>query len=198
MYARPRYPEDDNPPADEAITEDYLPMFEVDDETKAWLLKSWRHRVCINCKRPFVDRRHRTSKRYFCSIVCKNTDNNNKPPLATHAEAKQAIIAANRLAGVAPLTPQLARNIRSAIAHYVTDHIIEANEVVMGRKTWTAVQARVFANLLNKVVPDLSASFVQHEHTNKTIVEMSREELERIAAGIEPIIEGEVINEDQK
>ncbi len=41
--------------------------------------------------------------------------------------------------------------------------------------------------LLNKVVPDLNASFVQHEHTTKQLTELSRDDLEAIAAGVSNI-----------
>jgi hypothetical protein len=49
--------------------------------------------------------------------------------------------------------------------------------------------------LLNKVVPDLNASFVQHEHQVKNLTEMSREELEAIASGVQTI-EGEIIENE--
>ena len=45
----------------------------------------------------------------------------------------------------------------------------------------------MFSTLLNKVVPDLSASYIQHEHSTKELVDMSRDELERIAAGLDAI-----------
>jgi len=71
-------------------------------------------------------------------------------------------------------------------------HITLADEVVKGHREWTPTQARVFSNLLNKVIPDLSASYHQHEHNHKNITEMSREELELIASGVDGIIDAEV------
>ena len=70
----------------------------------------------------------------------------------------------------------------------------------MGAIDWNPTQARVFGILLNKVIPDLNASFVQHEHTTKQITELSREDLEAIASGISSIeVEAlEVKNEDKE
>ena len=41
--------------------------------------------------------------------------------------------------------------------------------------------------LLNKVVPDLNANFVQHEVNVKQLTELSRSELEAIAQGVATI-----------
>ena len=90
-----------------------------------------------------------------------------------------------------PLTPGQSAQIRGQIAEYVRDQIEVANEVVMHGKSWTPTQARVFGMLLNKVVPDLNASFVQHEHQIKDLTQMSRDELEAIASGVRTI-EGEI------
>ena len=52
--------------------------------------------------------------------------------------------------------------------------------------------------LLNKVVPDLNANFVQHGVNMKQLTDLSREELEQIAQGVSEIeVQGEVI-EDNK
>lgn len=82
------------------------------------------------------------------------------------------------------LTPAQSAQIRAEIAKSVSDQIIDAHQVVMGAKTWNPTQARVFGMLLNKVVPDLNASYVQHEHTTKQLTDLSREELEAIAQGV--------------
>ena len=52
--------------------------------------------------------------------------------------------------------------------------------------------------MLNKVMPDLTAQFVQHEHTLDTDPEkLSRSQLEAIASGVNDIIEAEVVEEEQ-
>lgn len=98
-------------------------------------------------------------------------------------------------AGKTKLTPAQSAKLRGQIADYVKDQIAVANEVVMHGKEWSPTQARVFGMLLNKCVPDLNASFVQHEHQVKSLTEMSREELEAIASGVQTI-EGEIVDED--
>lgn len=85
------------------------------------------------------------------------------------------------------LTPGQSAQIRGEISKVVQNHIDLANQVVHGTVDWSPTQARVFSTLLNKVVPDLSASYVQHEHSTKDLVDMSRDELERIAAGLDAI-----------
>lgn len=96
------------------------------------------------------------------------------------------------------LTPGQVARMRAGVFQRVRNQINEAHEVVMGNKEWSPTQARVFATMLNKVMPDLTAQFVQHEHVQKTDMrELSREELERIASGVEEIadpIDAEVID----
>ena len=90
------------------------------------------------------------------------------------------------------LTPQQSSQIRGEIAKYVTDQLHLANAVVTGAVDWNPTQARVFGMLLNKVVPDLNASFHQHEHEVKQLTDLSRSELEAIAQGVASIdIEGQ-------
>lgn len=97
------------------------------------------------------------------------------------------------------LTPQESAQLRKSIHDYVATHLQEANDVVMGRIQWSPTQARVFSTLLNKVVPDLNASFVQHEHSTKPLRELSREELEAIAQGESTTqVQGEVIDNDSQ
>ena len=53
--------------------------------------------------------------------------------------------------------------------------------------------------MLNKVMPDLTAQFVQHEHTIDADPEkLSRAQLEAIASGVNDIIEAEVVEEEEK
>lgn len=94
--------------------------------------------------------------------------------------------------GQVALSPHQVANLRGQIARNMQNHITLADEVVKGHREWTPTQARVFSNLLNKVIPDLSASYHQHEHNHKNITEMSREELELIASGVDGIIDAEV------
>ena len=97
------------------------------------------------------------------------------------------------------LTPAESGKIRAEIATYMRDQLNDAHQVVMGAKEWNPTQARVFGILLNKVVPDLNANFHQHEHTTKSLTDLSRDELEAIAQGVSEIeVEGGTVvdNED--
>jgi hypothetical protein len=97
------------------------------------------------------------------------------------------------------LTPAQISNMRYKLARHVTKHIEYANEVLTGTRVWSPTQARVFATLINKVVPDLSTSFHKHQHEHKVLTELSRDELLKIASGQlqqkpEPeVIEAEII-----
>lgn len=95
------------------------------------------------------------------------------------------------------LTPLQVANMRAGLYKRVESQIDEAHAVVMGDKDWTPTQARVFSALLNKVMPDLTAQFVQHEHTvQESPDKMSREELERIASGVNQIIDADTVESD--
>lgn len=95
------------------------------------------------------------------------------------------------------LTPKQAAQLRTEVYKFVQNQLVDANDVVLGAKEWSPTQARVFGMLLNKVIPDVNASFVQHEHTTKSLRELSREELEAIAQGeSEVTVEAEVISND--
>ena len=97
------------------------------------------------------------------------------------------------------LTPLQVANMRAGLYSKVERQIGEAHKVVMGEIGWTPTQARVFATMLNKVMPDLTAQFVQHEHTIDTDPEkLSRAQLEAIAAGVNNIIDAEVVEEEEK
>lgn len=96
------------------------------------------------------------------------------------------------------LTPAQSGQVRAQIANYMRDQINDAHMVVMGGKEWNPTQARVFGILLNKVVPDLNANFVQHEHTTKQLTDLSREELEAIAQGVQVIdVEATEVNSNE-
>ena len=98
------------------------------------------------------------------------------------------------------LTPAQVGKLRADIMAKVTEQLSEAHEVVMGRheEGWNPTQARVFAALLNKVMPDLTAQFVQHEHLlSDTPDKLSRAQLEEIAMGMNNILDAEVVEEGE-
>jgi hypothetical protein len=134
---------------------------------------------CQTCEKEYTTKPSKLERSSFCSMKCRKT--------ASEVKKMKAVVAN---AGKMELTPAQSAQIRGQIANYVKDQITIANEVVMNGKDWTPTQARVFGMLLNKVVPDLNASYVQHEHQVKNLTEMTREELEAIASGAK-VIEGE-------
>ena len=60
-----------------------------------------------------------------------------------------------------PLTPAQSAKVRAYVFGMLRAQIPCAHRVVMGELEWSPTQARVFAILLDKCLPDLSASFVQ-------------------------------------
>ena len=165
---------------------------------------------CFICGVPFYAWRPKDDKTNCCSIECKSeyTRQEINSPKIKRAYEKRArgnnrTKSANRmskslaLAKTHNLTPAQSAKIRGKIASLMNEHISHANEVVLGLRDWGPTQARVFSMLLNKVVPDLNASYHQHEHSVKDVIDMSRDELERIAAGIDAI-DAEVIPDEDK
>ena len=76
--------------------------------------------------------------------------------------------------GQVALSPHQVANLRGQIASKMQTHLTLADEVVKGHIEWTPTQARVFSSLLNKVIPDLSASYHQHEHSVKNYLGCSQ------------------------
>lgn len=85
------------------------------------------------------------------------------------------------------LSPGQVAHLRGRLGSMVREHLELANLVVRGELEWSPTQARIFATLINKVVPDLSASFHAHEHKHQGVREMSRADLERIARGLDDL-----------
>lgn len=97
------------------------------------------------------------------------------------------------------LTPLQVANMRAGLYRKVERQIGEAHKVVMGDIQWNPTQARVFSTMLNKVMPDLTAQFVQHEHTIEEAPEkLSREQLEAIAGTVNDIIDADVVEGDEE
>lgn len=154
--------------------------------------QKWNEKICVTCGKPFHVRPSKDDWVKNCSLECRR----NAPAKKKKEEELEKMKKATQLAARHELTPMQSSQIRGQIATYVRNQIEIANNVVIGAEDWNPTQARVFGMLLNKVVPDLSASYVQHEHNNKDVIDMSRDELERIAAGIDAIDVTEEPNED--
>jgi DNA-directed RNA polymerase subunit RPC12/RpoP len=141
---------------------------------------------CITCGKEFSIKESHANRYHNCSFKCRT--------IARMAKSmKTAVLAAEK----ERFTPAESAKIRSEIAKAVKIHIAAASEVLAGNVNWNPTQARVFGILLNKVVPDLNATYVQHEHNTRQLVDLSREELERIAAGLD-VIDVETTNESSE
>mgnify|MGYP003706599351 CR=1 FL=1 len=148
-------------------------------EQSEQILETSKGRVEIKCKvcgKTFETKKFHEDRRKFCSMSCRKADKQVREMTAIAKKAEET-----------RLTPQQSSQIRGQIANYVTDQINLAHAVVTGAADWNPTQARVFGMLLNKVVPDLNASFHQHEHDVKQLTDLSRSELEAIAQGVETI-----------
>ena len=89
-----------------------------------------------------------------------------------------------------PLTPGQAAKVRSYIFGLLRSQIPLAHLVVTGEVTWSPTQARVFGQLLDKCIPDLSASFMSSDRSDGDLVLMSRRDLEALAAGAQDDAKG--------
>lgn len=147
---------------------------------------------CVICEKTFeVDVSNKDRAKY-CSPKCTEVYR------ATREMTRSVAAAEKKIEKTGAFSPAKAAALRAEVSGLVTKHIRMADEVVQGTRIWTPTQARVFSTLLNKVLPDLTAGFVQHEHTVKTAIELTREELERIAAGADDITDVEYTDVDKE
>ncbi len=152
------------------------------------------YKNCETCGKEFYVKASKDDWVKNCSLECRRKAPEKRKKQKELEEMKKV----SELATRHELTPHQSSKIRGQIASFVRNQIEIANNVVVGAVDWSPTQARVFGMLLNKVVPDLNASYVQHEHSNKDIIDLSREELERIASGIDEIEAKEVSDESDK
>ena len=129
--------------------------------------------TCAHCNKTYWTRASHAERSKHCSLECRKA-----------APKERKVKEMTELIARTELTPTESAKIRGQIASYMRDQITDAHQVVMGAKSWNPTQARVFSTMLNKVVPDLNASYVQHEHSTKQVTDLSRDELEAIAQGV--------------
>lgn len=84
--------------------------------------------------------------------------------------------------GLPAVTPKEIDRVRRSVLDVVRRNIPKVRLVLAGEKRWSNQQVRLFALMLNKVMPDLHHSFNQHSIENKDPNELTLEELEAIAA----------------
>ena len=142
-------------------------------------------KTCVTCGKEFECKPSHAKRMQNCSIECRKLAQKKAREATKEAKTNEPMSQALSKAEQTRLSPAQSARLRGQIARMVRNQINWANEVVEGSREWSPTQARVFGTLLSKVVPDLSASYHQHEINNKEAVDLSRDELERIAAGIE-------------
>lgn len=148
---------------------------------------------CPYCKTSYWITRSAEHRHIYCSRQCGTRARAQKKAFVKAAEivklseeAKElgTLILENRVPTreYSVLTPQFSSMIRGKIASVVHDHLLIAEKVLTGEVTWSTGQVSLFKALLAKVVPDVSATYHQHELNSRTTTEMTREELEALAA----------------
>ena len=84
---------------------------------------------------------------------------------------------------IATLSPREIAKIRARIQQTVTNAQKDIDLVLIGEKKWTPVQFNLYKLLLNKIVPDISTTYVeQNDKTTRRISGLSRQELEEMVA----------------
>ena len=84
---------------------------------------------------------------------------------------------------IATLSPREIAKIRARIQQTVTNAQKDIDLVLLGEKKWTPVQFNLYKLLLNKIVPDISTTYVeQNDKTTRRISGLSRQELEEMVA----------------
>ena len=81
-----------------------------------------------------------------------------------------------------PVTPLEIDRVRRSVLDVVRKNIPKVRDVLSGSTNWSNQQVRLFAVMLNKVMPDLHHSFNQHSVEHKTVTELTIDELQQIAS----------------
>lgn len=150
-------------------------------------------KTCPGCKKEFWIVRNAADKHVHCSKKCRLAVANERKAFGKAAEIMRLSEEAKKLGtlilenrapanAISVLTPQYSAQLRGKIASLVHDHLLVAEKVLTGELSWTNSQVSLFKALLAKVVPDVSATFHQHELNSRVTSEMTREELEALAA----------------
>lgn len=71
---------------------------------------------------------------------------------------------------------------RRQVLDIVQSNMGNVRAVLAGRLRWTNQQVKLFQIMMNKVLPDLSASMNEHIHKGRSLEDLSRSELEALVA----------------
>ena len=111
----------------------------------------------------------------FCSRVCQTSARDMERATRMLTSTTERLL--GHPASFGNLTPGQSARIRGLIAAVTEQHVALAHQVILGHVKWSNSQVAVFKTLINKVTPDLNASFVQHETKGRKLSEYTEEEL---------------------
>jgi hypothetical protein len=80
------------------------------------------------------------------------------------------------------ITAEEVDKVRGRVLETVKENLPNVRGVLLGNLRWTNQQVKLFQIMLNKVLPDLSASMNEHIHKNRTVDQLTRAELEAIVS----------------
>ncbi len=95
------------------------------------------------------------------------------------------------------IPPEDIEALRRGVFNVVRSNLPRVREVIAGSRKWDNNQVKLYLALMNKVMPELSASYSEN-HTNLSMDELSTEQLRAIvAAGVEaaPMIDATPIDQ---
>lgn len=166
-------------------------------------------KTCPQCEKTFWIVQSMADRHIYCSSDCNRAHRLQVKTVQKAAEIERLADEAKSLGSLiihskvprsdlAVLTPGYAAALRGKVASIISDQIDVAEKVLLGEVHWSAAQVQVFKTLMNKVVPDISAKFHQHEINNRDVTSMSRAELERMAREELEETATEITNADQE
>lgn len=133
-------------------------------------------RVCPECGKNY---KAKSSQQLYCGTACNKEAYRSRKAMEAASGAPGALQA---LPALAVFNPQRANELRAQIFSVARKGVAMAEEVIEGKREWSPSQARVFTALLDKVVPNLSASFSQKEVIHRDHRDMSLADLESLVA----------------
>lgn len=95
-----------------------------------------------------------------------------------NSNGKGGVIGANAILSIPPEDIEL---LRRGVFNVVKQNVPRVREVLTGTRQWNPQQVKLYLSLLNKVMPDLSQSYNEHNH-RKSLEEMSIDELKDLVA----------------
>jgi hypothetical protein len=150
-------------------------------------------KTCQYCQNEFWITRSCAEGVMYCNGNCRENAKRSKMAFKRASEMSQLADDAKKISTliidnrpirqpINVLTPQYTSMLRGKIASIVHDHLLVAEKVLTGEIVWSNAQISLFKTLMSKVVPDVSATYHQHEMNSRSTESMTRDELEALAS----------------